>query len=81
MLAQALCRDSLPLCHNFTEIVVSIIQLATYMILDARTPFFSEKRAFLRKTWRVSYHFRCEEPQANSLCYKEATWVSIIQSS
>ena len=38
-------------------------QLATYVILNARTPFFSEQRSFLRKTWLVSCHFRHEEPQ------------------
>ena len=60
-----------PLDFTYVGIFIYLTQLATYMILDARTPFFSEKRSFLRKTWRVSYHFRCEEPQANSLCYKE----------
>ena len=38
--------------------VLIIIQLATYVTLDARTPFFSEKRSFLRKIWCVSCHFR-----------------------
>ena len=58
--------------------VLLLTQLATYLILDARTPFFSEQRSFLRKTWRVSCCFRHEEAQANGfLCYKEATWVII----
>ena len=48
------------------------------MILDARTPFFSENRLFLRKNLACSYHFRSEEAQeTNSLCYKEATYVNM----
>ncbi len=37
---------------------IIVTQLATYVILDVRTPFFSEQRSFLRKIWRVSCHFR-----------------------
>ena len=50
-----------------------ITQLATYMILDPRIPFFSKQHSFLRKIRSVPCYFRYEEAEPNRLCYKVAT--------
>ncbi len=58
-------------CFSTRAYLLRITQVATYVILDTRTPFFSQKRAFLRKTSRLPCHFRPEAAQANGfLCYK-----------
>ncbi len=48
-------------------------QLATYIVLGPRIPFFSKQHSFLRKSRSVPCDFRCEEAQPNRLCYKVVT--------